>query len=178
MPALPLLGRPRPAPGVLAAFDHIDAATDAIKALRAGGHKGMTVYTSHPNHEIEDALETPTSPVRLFTLVGGLAGCTAGFTMAIWMNLDWPVLVGGKAIAAVPAFVVLGFELTVLVGALSSVLGVAVLAILLRNKGAAYDSRFSDDRIGIFVPAAGDQARVVEELVRTAGAVEVTHARP
>lgn len=178
MPALPLLGRPRPAPGVLAAFDHIDAATDAIKALRAGGHKGMTVYTSHPNHEIEDALETPTSPVRLFTLVGGLAGCTAGFTMAIWMNLDWPVLVGGKAIAAVPAFVVLGFELTVLVGALSSVLGVAVLAILLRNKGAAYDSRFSDDRIGIFVPAAGDQARAVEELVRTAGAVEVTHARP
>jgi hypothetical protein len=28
------------------------------------------------------------------------------------------------------------------------------------------------------VPAGGDQARAVEELVRTAGAVEVTHARP
>ncbi len=178
MPTLPFLGKPKIVPGVLAAFEHIDAATDAIKALRARGHKDLTVYSSHPNHELEDALETPTSPVRLFTLVGGLAGCAAGFTMAIWMNLDWPLIVGGKAIAAVPAFVVLGFELTVLVGALSSVLGVAVLVILLRNKGAAYDPRFSDDRIGIFVPAAGEHARAVEELVRTAGAVEVTHARP
>jgi hypothetical protein len=163
---------------VLASFEHIDAATDAIRALRARGHKNMTVYSSHPNHELEEALETPTSPVRLFTLVGGLTGCTAGFAMAIWMNLDWPLLVGGKPMASVPAFVVLGFELTVLIGALSSVLGVALLALLLRNKGAAYDPRFSDDRIGIFVPAAGDQARAVEELVRTAGAVEVTHARP
>jgi hypothetical protein len=177
LPALPFL-RSRPTPGVLAAFEHIDAATDAIKALRARGHKDFTVYSSHPNHELEEALETPTSPVRLFTLVGGLTGCTAGFTMAIWMNLDWPVLVGGKAIAAVPAFVVLGFELTVLIGALSSVLGVALLCILLANRGAAFDPRFSDDQIGIFVPAAADQARAIEDLVRTAGAVEVTHARP
>ncbi len=178
MPALPFARGRGPAAGVLASFEHIDAATDAIRALRARGHKDMTVYSSHPNHEIEEALETPTSPVRLFTLVGGLTGCTAGFAMAIWMNLDWPLLVGGKPMASVPAFVVLGFELTVLIGALSSVLGVALLALLLRNKGAAYDPRFSDDRIGIFVPAAGDQARAVEELVRTAGAVEVTHARP
>jgi hypothetical protein len=178
MPALPFVRRRGPAAGVLASFEHIDAATDAIRALRARGHKDMTVYSSHPNHELEEALETPTSPVRLFTLVGGFTGCTAGFAMAIWMNLDWPLLVGGKPMASVPAFVVLGFELTVLIGALSSVLGVALLALLLRNKGAAYDPRFSDDRIGIFVPAAGDQARAVEELVRTAGAVEVTHARP
>ncbi|HEX2450867.1 MAG TPA: DUF3341 domain-containing protein, partial [Gemmatimonadales bacterium] len=113
MPSLPFLGRSRPAPGVLGAFDHIDAATDAIKALRARGHRDLTVYSSHPNHELEDALETPVSPVRLFTLVGGLTGCAAGFGMAIWMNLDWPLVVGGKPIAAVPAFVVLGFELTV-----------------------------------------------------------------
>ena len=178
MPALPFVRGRSPAAGVLASFEHIDAATDAIRALRARGHRDMTVYSSHPNHELEEALETPTSPVRLFTLVGGLTGCTAGFAMAIWMNLDWPLLVGGKPMASVPAFVVLGFELTVLIGALSSVLGVALLALLLRNKGAAYDPRFSDDRIGIFVPAAGDQARAVEELVRAAGAVEVTHARP
>jgi hypothetical protein len=178
LPSLPFLGRSRPVAGVLAAFEHVDAATDAIKALRARGHRDMTVYVSHPNHEIEDALQAPTSPVRLFTLIGGLTGCTAGFAMTIWMNLDWPVVVGGKPIAAVPAFVVLGFELTVLIGALSSVLGVVLLSFLFRNPGAAYHPRFSDDRIGIFVPAAGDQARAVEDLVRTAGAVEVTHARP
>ncbi len=168
--------KPRVVPGVLGAFEEIDAATDAIKALRADGHTRITVYSSHPNHELEEALGTRVSPVRLFTLVGGLTGCAAGFTMTIWMNLDWPVLVGGKATASVPAFVPIGFELTVLVGALSTVAGLALLAVLLGRRGALYDPRFSDDRIGIFVPAAGDEAARIEQLLRRAGAVEVRRA--
>jgi len=169
-------GRPRIVPGVLASFEHIDAATDAIKALRAGGHRDLVVYCSHPNHELEEALETPVSPVRLFTLIGGLTGCTAAFAMTIWMNLDWPTLVGGKAIAAIPAFVVPGFELTVLLGALSSVLGVVLLSLLLGKRGVLYDPRFSDDRIGVFVPAGAEGAPALERLFRDAGAVEVRHA--
>ncbi len=47
-----MAGRPRIVPGVLASFEHIDAAADAIKALRAGGHKDLVVYCSHPNHEL------------------------------------------------------------------------------------------------------------------------------
>ena len=169
-------GKPKLTPGVLASFEHIDAATDAIKALRAMGRKDLTVFSSHPNHELEEALETPVSPVRLFTLIGGLTGTTAGATMTIWMNLDWPTLVGGKAIAAIPAFVVIMFELTILIGALSSVAGVIILATLLRKKGVVYDERFSDDRIGVFVPAKGDDVRKFEQLFRNAGAVEVRHA--
>ena len=169
-------GRPRIVPGVLASFEHIDAATDAIKALRAGGHKDLVVYCSHPNHELEEALETPVSPVRLFTLIGGLTGCTAAFAMTIWMNLDWPTLVGGKAIAAIPAFVVPGFELTVLIGALASVVGVIVLVVMGTRRGVLYDPRFSDDRIGVFVPAAAEGASALERLFRDAGAVEVRHA--
>jgi len=169
---------PKVLPGVLGSFEHIDAATDAIKALRAGGHKDLVVYCSHPNHELEEALETPVSPVRLFTLIGGLTGCTAGFTMTIWMNLDWPVLVGGKAFASVPAFVPIGFELTVLIGALSSVLGVILLIVLLGKRGVMYDPRFSDDRIGVFVPASQEKASSLEGLMKDAGAVEVRYAAP
>ncbi|HTK40970.1 MAG TPA: DUF3341 domain-containing protein [Gemmatimonadales bacterium] len=170
--------RPKVLPGVLGSFEQIDAATDAIKALRAGGHKDLVVYCSHPNHELEAALETPVSPVRLFTLIGGLTGCTAGFTMTIWMNLDWPLLVGGKAFASVPAFVPIGFELTVLIGALSTVLGVVLLILLLGKQGVMYDPRFSDDRIGVFVPAPQEKASSLEQLMRDAGAVEVRYAAP
>jgi hypothetical protein len=170
--------RPKVLPGVLGSFEQIDAATDAIKVLRAGGHKDLVVYCSHPNHELEAALETPVSPVRLFTLIGGLTGCTAGFTMTIWMNLDWPLLVGGKAFASVPAFVPIGFELTVLIGALSTVLGVVLLILLLGKQGVMYDPRFSDDRIGVFVPAPQEKASSLEQLMRDAGAVEVRYAAP
>ena len=98
--------------------------------------------------------------------------------MTIWMNLDWPVLVGGKAFASVPAFVPIGFELTVLIGALSSVLGVILLIVLLGKRGVMYDPRFSDDRIGVFVPASQEKAPSLEGLMKDAGAVEVRYAAP
>lgn len=163
-------------PGVLAAFEHIDAATAVIRTLRTQGHKGLTVYCSHPNHEVEDAVGHRTSPVRLFTLIGGLTGLTAAYAMQVWMNRNWPLVVGGKEIVAIPAFIVVMFELTVLVGSLLTLFGVAFLSLVFRNPGVAYDPRFTDDRIGVFVPATGDQARQLEELFRRAGAVEVKHA--
>ncbi len=163
-------------PGVLAAFAHIDAATDAIKALRAQGHRDLTVYSAAPNHELDEALAHPVSPVRLFTLLGGLTGCASGFAMTIWMSRDWPVLVGGKPIAAVPPYVVIAFELTILLGALSTVAGLVLLSLLKPTGRLLYDAKFSDDHVGIFVPCAPEQAQRVVELFRKAGSVEVHHA--
>jgi hypothetical protein len=163
-------------PGLLASFEHIDAATDAIRSLRASGHRDLTVYVSHPNHEIEDALGHTSSPVRLFTLIGGLTGCAAGFGMTIWMSRDWPVLVGGKPIASIPPYVVIAFELTILIGALSTLFAVAFLSLLKAGRKIAYDPRFSDDRIGVFVAARPGDAGALERSLREAGAVEVTRA--
>jgi hypothetical protein len=168
-----LFKRPKQVAGVLASFVHVDAAVEAIRAVRALGIRDLTVYSAAPNHEVEEALGERVSPVRLFTLIGGLSGCTAGFAMTIWMSYDWPVVVGGKAIASIPPYVVIAFELTILLGALSTVAAVALFSILMGKPGVAYDPRFSDDQIGIFVPTPADQAGRVEQLLRSAGAVEV-----
>ena len=163
-------------PGVLGSFVHVDGAVDAIKGLRARGHTDLTVYTAAPNHEIEEALEHKISPVRLFTLVGGLTGVTSGLAMTYYTSLDWPLLVGGKPIATVPPFVVFMFELMVLFGALASVAGVAILSLRKPTTGILYDEHFSDDRIGIFVPCAADRAGEVESLLKQNGSVEVRRA--
>ncbi len=160
-------------PGVLAEFDHVDAACDAIRALKSSGFRDLTVYTAAPNHEIEAAIGDPVSPVRFFTLFGGMIGAAAGFGITIWMSRDWPLLTGGKAIAAVPAFVAIGFELTVLLGALSTVAGIVILTLRKSLRGRPYSPRFSDDRIGIFVPCAPDRAGGVEQTFRQHGSVEV-----
>lgn len=160
--------------GVLAQFDHVDGACDAIRDLKTAGHHDLTVYSAAPNHELEDAIGRPVSPVRLFTLIGGLIGCAAGFGMTIWMSLDWPLLVGGKPIAPIPPYVVLGFELTILIGALSTVAGLVLLAVLQAPRGQPFDPRFSDDRIGIFVPCDPHGASAVEAMCRRCGSVEVT----
>ncbi len=166
----------KPVPGVLASFLHIDSAVEAIKGLRARGHHDLTVYSASPNHEIEEALEHRISPVRLFTLFGGITGVISGLAMTYWMSLDWPLLVGGKPIATVPPYVVFMFELMVLFGALCTVAGVAILALRKPTTGILYDVHFSDDRIGIFVPCPPDRANDVEALLTQAGSVEVRRA--
>jgi hypothetical protein len=161
-------------PGVLGSFEHIDAACDAIRELKSSGHADLTVYSAAPNHELEDAIGDPISKVRLFTLIGGVTGTTAGFSLAIWMARDWPLLVGGKPIAAIPAFVVIGFELTILIGALSTIAAIFILSAMKSLKGRPYHPRFSDDRIGIFVPCGPSQAPDVQLLFERHGSVEVS----
>jgi hypothetical protein len=60
-------------------------------------------------------------------------------------------------------------------GSLITVAAVAVFSVLMGRRGVPYDPRFSDDRIGIFVPAAQDSAPQLERMLRDAGAEEVRH---
>jgi hypothetical protein len=166
---------PATVPGVLAAFEHVDSAVGAITTLRRQGHDDLTVYSAAPNHEIEEALGHTGSWVRAFTLAGGLTGCAAGFSLTTWMSYDWPLLVGGKPIAALPPYVVIMFELTILLGALSTVLGMLLLPQARKAGRRPFHPRFTDDRIGLFVPCRADQADAFRRLLTTAGAVEVTH---
>jgi hypothetical protein len=147
--------------GTLGVYDAIDAATDTIEALRAAGVKRITVFSPVPSHELEHALHAGESPVRIFTLVGGLTGTATGFAMATWMSMDWPLITGGKPIISLPAFVIIAFELTILFGALSTVAGLFISARLpQRRVMQVYDPSFSSDRFGIYVmPPSGKEAR-------------------
>jgi hypothetical protein len=158
--------------GLLAAYQHIDAASDAVRALKQNGYEGFTVYSPAPLHEVLDAVDHKVSPVRLWTLIGGLTGCAAGFAMTIWMSLDYPVVVGGKPLASVIPYVVIGFELTILIGALSTLAGLAFHSWR-TNQQAPFDARFSNDQIGIFVPCPVERRPVVEQLLRSAGAADI-----
>lgn len=164
----------KPISGVLAGFRYEDAAVDAIKGLKEQGFRDLTVYTAAPNHHVEAALDQPVSWVRAFTLIGGLTGVSAGFAMTIWMSRDWPLLVGGKPIAAIPPYVVLAFELTILYGAMFTVLGIIVLSVLKSLRGRPFRPEFSDDTIGLFVPCPAEQRTKVRAFLQQVGSSEVT----
>ena len=175
---LPALFSAPPTPGLLGVFSHLDTTVDAIKKLRAGGYDDFTVYSPIPRHEIEDALGAPVSPVRMFTLIGGIAGCSIGAWLSLWMSEDWPVQVGGKPIGSIPPYVVIMFEMTILFGAITTILGILFNTLFAARRAGTilYDPRFTNDRFGIFVPAGSDKAGAVEKLLRDAGAEEVRRA--
>jgi len=169
---------PPPTAGVLSVFSHLDATVDAIARLRDAGHTDFTVYSPIPRHEIEDALGQTVSPVRMFTLIGGIAGCAIGAWITLYMSYDWPIVVGGKPIGSIPPYVVIMFEMTILFGALSTILGIALNALFAARRlgTVAYDSRFTNDRFGIFVPSEPARQGQIEKLLRAAGAEEVRRA--
>ena len=160
--------------GVLGVFAELDATTLAIERLREAGLRHMAVFTPVPRHELEHALHEPESPVRLFTLVGGLTGAATGFALPIWTSLDWPLITGGKPIISLPAFVIIAFELTILFGALSTVVGLFINARLPRaRRNVVYDPSFSAGRFGIFVAATEARQAEAARIMRESGAVEV-----
>jgi hypothetical protein len=164
--------------GVLAAFRELDATVDAIEDLRSQKINDFTVYTPTPRHEIEHAVNPPTSPVRKFTLIGGLSGVCFGYWIAIWTSDYWPLVVGGKAVASWVPYTIIGFETMVLVGALSTVAGMFINSRVPKiTMTVGFDPRFTHGDYGIWVPAAPDRARAVEDTFRRNGAVEVRHER-
>jgi molybdopterin-containing oxidoreductase family membrane subunit len=86
--------------------------------------------------------------------------------------------VGGKPIGSILPYVIIMFEMTVLFGALTTILGLVFNALLAsRHQGTiAYDPRFTNDKFGVFVRCGADQAGAMESLLRGAGAEEVRRA--
>ena len=161
---------------ILGIFAHVDSTVKAIRDLRARGFTDFSVYLPVPVEEIEAALEEgrPVSPVRLFTLIGGLTGTLTGFALTIWSSLKWGLVTGGKPIVSIPPFVIIAFELTILLGGLSSLLAILVLGKLpSRRRSTTYDPRFTVDRFGITVTCSPDRAEAVSRCLREAGAEEV-----
>jgi Alternative complex III, ActD subunit len=163
---------------MLGIFDDPSKAVAAATALRADRLGDVTVYSPTVDHQIDAALGPGKSPVRLFTLVGGILGCATGFGFPIYTVLAWPIITGGKPIISLPTFAVIAFELTILFAALSTALGFLIFGGLpdLRRTRTLYDPRFSDDRWGVLVVSAKERGDAARARLVNAGAEEVRHA--
>ncbi len=164
---------------IKAVYRHLDCLVTGIDDLKKAGFRDMTVITPFPRHEVEDMLyEGEPSPVRWFTLLGGLFGGTMAFTMTALMSANWPmILPGGKPVVSIPPFIVITFEGTILWASLFTFVGMCLLARLPAQglPKEVEDDRFSDDHFGIILKRVGahDAARIKSILVKS-GAVEVT----
>jgi hypothetical protein len=164
--------------GVLGVFQELDAAVDAITALRQSKTGSITVYSPTPRHELEHALHHGPSIVRRFTLIGGLLGVTFGYWIAIWVSEYWPLVVGGKPIPSWVPYTIIGFEMMVLVGALATVFGMfAVARVPKVMMTVGYDPRFTDGAYGIWVDCPPDREAKVTAVLEENGAVEVRRER-
>jgi hypothetical protein len=164
--------------GVLGAFRELDSAVYAIEALQKEKVGKLTVYSPTPRHEFDHVIEAPPSPVRKFTLFGGLFGATCGYWLAIWVSDYWPLVVGGKPVASWVPYTIFGFEVMVLFGALATVAGLFINSRVPRlTMTVGYDPRFSRGDYGVWVECPPERYSQAQSLLREHGAVEVRDER-
>jgi len=160
--------------GVLAQYDTLHGTVEAIERLRAAGHRDLEVFSPIPSPELEEAMDIHSSPVGMWTLIGGITGCTAGLLLTAGTSLGYPLVTQGKPLVSLPPFVVFMFELTVL---LAGIFGLVALLVHTRrpviNLSPHYRTAFSVDRWGVFVPASADRRGETEALVRETAPVDV-----
>ena len=159
-------------PMVLGVFADVSKAAAAVRALRLAAYRDVRAAMPAPFPELVEALGRSKSPLGIATFIGAVTGVVAGFGLCIWTSLDWPLTVGGKPIVALPSYVVIGFEVSVLVSALVTVTALVILTTLARRSGQlpAGAGEFTHDRIGVYVSGEPSNA---ERLLRAGGAEEV-----
>jgi hypothetical protein len=114
--------------GLMAEFEDPTSLVAATHGAYREGYRVMDAYSPYPIEELHEALGARHTRLPLIVLVGGLCGCIGGYALQYWVSaMAYPINVGGRPIHSWPAFIPITFECTILVAALSAVLGMLAL---------------------------------------------------
>ena len=161
---------------ILGIYTYVDVLIDIIKRLRSEGYEDLRVFSPAPNHEIEDALDTGKEPskVKYFTFCGAILGALVGVCFTVLTSIDWPIVTSAKPIVSIPPYMIIIFECMILIGGLSTFLGLLINSRLRKDTPPElYDERFSDNKFGILVSCGANDLEKIENIFRDSGTDEV-----
>lgn len=154
-------------------FIYLGDLLEALKTLKGTGLR-VSVFSPSAQPEIKAALGLRPSPVRFYTLFGGLLGLSSGLALAVYTVIQWRFIVSGKPVIPWIPFVVVGFEFLILFGVLISFAGMLIHGRLPRLRlPSYYDPRFSNDRFGLLVYYSGIDRERITALLKEARAEEI-----
>ena len=108
----------------VAVFEDKSAFLRAAEDCNGSGLEVVDCMTPFPIHELNHVLGIKSCRLPWATLIGGLIGLALGLGFQYWSSAtDWALDVGGKPWDSLPAFVPVGFEMTVLIAGLATVFG-------------------------------------------------------
>ena len=171
--------------GLLAEFDAPEDLVTAAERAYADGYRRLDAYTPFPVHGLAEATGFRTNRLPLLVLIGGIFGAGAGFFSQYWAAvIDYPLNVGGRPFNSWPAFVPITFEVTILVAALTAVLGMLALNGLPQPYHPVFNApRFAlatRDRFFLCIEATDPRfdPQATRMFLEGLGAKEVTDVEP
>lgn len=108
---------------VVGCFDDEMVLFPAVKNVRKTGYKIHDVYTPFAIHGLDKALGLRDTSLHTAGFIYGITGTATALGFISWVfTNDWPLNIGGKPFFALPAWIPIIFELTVLFASVGMVL--------------------------------------------------------
>jgi len=167
--------------GLIASFETPGAIMAAAEKVRDAGYQRWDVHTPFPVHGMDHAMGLRRSKVPRFTLAGGLTGFTTGMLL-IWYTggYDYQLIVGGKPLFS-PLFAFPpSYELTILLSAFGSIIGMFVLNRLPMHYHPVIKSteapHVTSDRFYVVIDGRDPEfhPEKTREFLKSVGATEVS----
>ncbi|SEO22243.1 Protein of unknown function [Mucilaginibacter gossypiicola] len=163
---------------ILGVFDDPDDMMHGIDKLQKNSVPIYDVYTPMPIHGIEAKLNIKDSRLGYAAFMFGCLGGTIMFSMVYYMLVhDWPINIGGKNFFAIPDFIPVTFEWTVLWTSFGMTFTFFFASHLFPGRAPrVMDLRATDDKFVIAINAKGSIPHDdITNLLKEAGATEVKH---
>lgn len=147
----------------------------AVKAANADHLDIYDVYTPFPVHGLDPLLGLEESRLHIAGFIYGGIGTLTAFLGMTWIfTKDWPNIFGGKPYWAVPSFIPITFELTVLFAAI----GMVVTFYIINGLGPGVvnvhlDERITDDKFCIAFDKSAVNVDKATSFFKSTGASEI-----
>ena len=118
----------KPIYGLMAEFDNPTSLVNAARLAREQGYRKLDAYSPFPIEELSEALHLHKNKLPLIVLLGGIVGGTLGYLLQYYVTVVYfPINIAGRPLHSWPAYIIITFEMTILVAAISAVLGLFAL---------------------------------------------------
>lgn len=160
-----------------AVFESEKQILKATKTLKEKNIPIFDIYAPYAVHGLDEAMEIRRSRLPIICFFAGGIGFLFSLLFQIWVfTRSWPIIVGGKPYNAVPTFIPVSFEMTILFGGV-----VTALAFFFRsqlfpgNFPRLFDEAATDDRFILAIEKKNAQFdfQKLESLIKNFGASEV-----
>ncbi len=161
---------------IMGTFAYEEDFRAAAENLTTSGFDNISLLSPLPLEEAQKVVGLGKSPVRRLSLAGAIIGAISGFAMAAGTALVFILPTSGRAIITVPPFLIITYEMTILVGVLFTLIGFHVVSGLPAWRDRPYLEAANIDRFVVVVEGTdGEQAAKAEAIIRGAGAEEIKH---
>ena len=167
--------------GLGAEFPTAASLLHAAKKVQALGFRRWDVYSPFPVHGMDHAMGFKRSRVSLFSLIGGFIGLGTAFALIYYTSaLNYPLITQGKPYFALEPSLPIFFELTILLTAFGTVLGLLLLTLLPRFHHPVFNwdrfQRVTDDGFFIVLEATDPQfsEKTSRKVLQEAGGTHIS----